>query len=300
MKHPETQFFTESMSCSPPLLPGRIMVFITLLIILSSFGQEVCAEPRVFRVRDAKTVSFEQMIDDLRKSSLVLVGETHNIESHHRWQLDIIEALNNSKTPLAVGFEMFIAENQDELDRWVRGSLTIEEFIKAYYRNWSFPWPLYEAIFIYLRDNRIPAIGLNVPAEITQKISKYGFSSLTRDELKKLPPETGCAVDEKYMEFIRRAYSMHGHRQKQFIHFCEAQLIWDQVMARNLVEYIKKNPQRTVIALTGNGHAWKRGIPEQVRSLSEKIRYKVILPGVSGYIDPGSVTSGDADYILFQ
>lgn len=277
-----------------------IIVFITLLIILLRSGQGLCAEPRVFRVSDARTISFKQMIDDLRKSNLILVGETHNIESHHQWQLDVIKALSNSKTPLAVGFEMFIAESQDELNKWVNGSLPPEEFIKVYYRNWGFSWPLYEAIFLYLRDNRIPAIGLNVPSEITQKISKYGFSSLTKEELKKLPPETGCAVDEKYMKFIRRAYSMHGNGQKQFIHFCEAQLIWDQVMARNLVEYFKRNPQRTVIALAGNGHAWKRGIPEQVRSLSENIRCKVILPGVSGYIDPGAITIEDADYILFQ
>jgi len=277
-----------------------IIILVTLLIILLNSGQGLCAEPRVFRVSDAKTISFEQMIDDLRKSDLVLVGETHNIESHHRLQLDVIKALSNSKTPLAVGVEMFIAESQDELNKWVNGSLPLEEFIKEYYKNWGFPWTLYEAIFLYLRDNRIPATGLNVPAEITQKISKSGFSSLTKEELKKLPPETGCAVDEKYMKFIRRAYSMHGHGQKQFINFCEAQLIWDQVMARNLVEYIKKNPQRTVVALAGNGHAWKRGIPEQVRSLSEKIRYKVILPRVSGYIDPGAITIEDADYIILQ
>jgi uncharacterized iron-regulated protein len=278
---------------------SALMVFMLLILMLGS-GEELCAGQRVFRISDGKTISFEQMMDDLRKDNLVLVGESHNMESHHRLQLDIIKALNAAKIPLAVGFEMFTADSQDELNKWVAGSLPLEEFVRLYYKNWGFPWPLYEHIFLYMRDNGIPAIGLNVPAGITRKISKYGFSSLTKEELKKLPLETGCAVDEQYMKFIRRAYAMHGHSGGQFIHFCEAQLIWDQVMARNIVEYIKNNPGRTVVALAGNGHAWKRGIPEQVHSLSDKIRCKVILPEIRGYIDPDTITAEDADYIMLK
>jgi hypothetical protein len=154
--------------------------------------------------------------------------------------------------------------------------------------------------YLYVRDNKIPAIGLNVPAEITRKVSVSGFTSLTQEEIKKLPPDVGCTVNEQYMQFIRKAYAMHGHGDKQFQFFCEAQLLWNRTMAHNIITFLKKNPEKNVIVLTGNGHAWKKGIPEEVRTISEGIPYKVVLPQIQGYIDPQSVTTGDADYILLQ
>jgi uncharacterized iron-regulated protein len=93
---------------------------------------------------------------------------------------------------------------------------------------------------------------------------------------------------------------MHGHGGKNFVYFCEAQLLWDQVMARTIVEYQKKNPGKTVVVITGNGHAWKRGIPEQVRFLNEKTSVKVVLPHIPGHIDPSAMSPADADYILLQ
>jgi uncharacterized iron-regulated protein len=255
---------------------------------------------KVFRTGDRKTISYQQMIDDLKKVNIVFVGEVHNQEAHHRLQLDVIKALNNAKIPVAVGLEMFIVKNQNILDQWVAGTISSDAFIKAYYENWDFPWPLYRDIFLYVREYKIPAVGLNISPEITRKVAASGFASLSKEELAKLPPETGCAVSEQYMKFIRRAYSMHGHNNKNFLFFCEAQLIWDQVMARNTLEFLKNNPDKKVIVLTGNGHAWKRGIPEQIRVLSEKTSYRVVLPHIPGRIDPRDITSQDADYILLQ
>lgn len=283
-------------------LKAKISLFVlsvTVLISLSFSQPGMSAEKReVFRVSDRKIVSYEQMIDEIKKTRLVFVGETHDNDLHHRLQLEVLRALKDARVPVAVGFEMFKAESQNVLDRWVEGTISQDDFIHAYYENWNFPWPLYRDILLYVKDHKIPAIGLNLPHEITRKVAASGFSSLTKKELEQLPPDTGCAVDERYMNFIRRAYTMHGHGKKQFLYFCQAQLLWDQVMARNLLAFLKKNPDRTVIVLAGNGHAWKRGIPEQVRILSEKTGYRVILPSITGHIDPRNISAEDADYVL--
>lgn len=278
------------------------LVFSIIILLLQiPFSSKINADDtKVFRVNDRKTISYEEMIDDIRKVNVIFVGEVHDRKAHHRLQLDVIKALKRSRIPVAVGFEMFIAENQQTLDRWVSGEISMENFVKEYYKNWNFPWPLYEDIFIYLRDNEIPAIGLNVSPEITKKVSEAGFSSLTKKELEKLPPETGCVVSEQYMKFIRRAYALHSHGGKKFIHFCEAQLLWDQVMAQNVIRFIKKNPDKSVVVISGNGHAWKGGIPEQMRTLAKKVSSRVILPHVPGYIEPRNMTTEDADYILLQ
>jgi uncharacterized iron-regulated protein len=276
-------------------------VFLCVILLQLCFLSIACAKQKnVFRISDRQPITYEQMLDDLKNVRLVFVGEVHDREAHHQLQLDAIKALNGRKVPLSVGFEMFTYESQNDLDKWTEGSLPVETFIPIYYKNWSYPWTLYDDILFYVRDNKIPAIGLNVPAEITQKVSASGFTSLTREELKKLPPDVGCVVNEQYMQFIRRAYAMHGHGGKQFQFFCEAQLLWNQTMAYNIAEFLKKNPAKKIVVLTGNGHAWKKGIPEQVRTISEETQYRVILPQIPGYVDPQTVTAGDADYILLQ
>jgi len=277
-------------------------IFFAVLLLYGVFYialDEKEGETHVLRLSDRKIISFGQMIEDLKKTRLVFVGEIHNQEFHHRQQTAIIKALHDSGIRVAVGFEMFTAESQDDLNGWVNGRLPLGDFVKIYYKNWGMPWPLYRDILLYIQENRVPAVGLNIPPGISEKVAAHGFSSLTAGEIGKLPPGISCTVDDRYMEFIRRAYSTHRD-SKEFVHFCEAQVLWDKTMAWNLVEFIRNNGAGTVVVLAGTGHAWKRGIPDQVRILSEKTDYKVILPEVPDYIEPNNITSEDADYILLE
>ena len=258
---------------------------------------ESAAPGRVLRVGDDKVISFTQMTNDLRKADIVFVGESHENPKHHATQLEIIKALNEARAPLAIGLEMFRANEQKELDQWTSGHMSTERFIPLYYDNWNMPWPLYSNIFLYARDRRIPMLGLNVPSDITRKVSPEGFSSLTKDELKQLPPGISCDVDEQYREFIRQAYEAHHGDQKSFNNFCEAQRIWDTAMAWHLTEFMKKNPGTTVVVLAGTGHSWKRGIPEEVKKQSG-YKTKVILQELPEQSERGVVSNKDADYII--
>ena len=68
-------------------------------------------------------------------------------------------------------------------------------------------------------------------------------------------------------------------------------------MAIHALRYLESNPALAMVILAGTGHAWKKGIPEQLRQYSS-LPYAVILPQVSDHIDRGSVTTGDADYVI--
>lgn len=254
----------------------------------------------VLRLRDDRVISFAGMIQELKNTDIVFIGETHNVPSHHVLQLQIIQELYKLENSVSVGLEMFWADSQDDLSRWMAGAMPLGDFLGVYYENWRFPWPLYRDIMLYIRDNRIPAVGLNVHPAITKKISRYGFSSLTEEEIRKLPPETGCVVNKAYMNFIRRAYAMHQHQGTQFLYFCQAQLLWDQVMAYNIMKHIQNNPKNIMIVLAGNGHAWKSGIPAHVRADLPETSMKVVLPEIPGHIDSKTITENDADYIVLQ
>jgi uncharacterized iron-regulated protein len=102
------------------------------------------------------------------------------------------------------------------------------------------------------------------------------------------------------MQFIREAYAVHPQQEdKQFVNFCEAQMVRDKSMAWKLIEYQKKYPGKTTVVLSGVGHAWKRGIPEQVAQQSS-FTYKVVLPLIPGQIERKSVSLHDADYVVLQ
>ncbi len=276
----------------------RIILFVVSSFAILSMGG-CSGDERVLRTSDRKVIRFERMVTELKGANIVFVGESHDSETDHRLQLDIIKALEGSGVPTAIGLEMFRSDSQKELDEWTSGRMDLNGFVKVYSKNWNIPWDFYRDIFIYARDRGVPMIGLNIPDAITQKVSREGFSSLTDDELKQLPSGISCNVDPEYMEFIKKAYRVHGAEEKSFVHFCEAQMVWDKTMAWNLIEFLRKNPKRIVVVLAGIGHSWKRGIPEQVGKLS-RLSCKVVLPEVPEHVTRLTILSQDADYVLLQ
>ena len=277
----------------------RATSFFLFLSVIFMTVTNCSGDERMMRTSDGKSITFKAMIEDIRSARVIFVGETHNSKRDHEFQLAIIRALRRSGVAQAIGLEMFRAESQNVLDQWVGGRLDLDDFLKAYNDNWGVAWPLYRDIFLYSRDHKIPMIALNVPADITRKVSREGFSSLTREELKKLPPGISCNVDERYMDFIRKAYGAHRARENSFVNFCEAQMVWDKAMAWHLAGFLKEHPDKVVVVLAGVGHSWKRGIPGQMEELSKR-DFRVILPEVPGHIDRTDVLSQDADYVLLR
>lgn len=235
------------------------------------------------------------MVGDLLQARVVFVGETHSNLHHHQAQLEIIHALRVAGADVAVGLEMFRVDSQQALDRWVAGEIGFGPFMEVYRDNWGM-WNQYSAIFKYAREKNLPLIGLNLSRKIISKVAREGFDSLSEEQLQQLPV-VRCVVDQAYKKFIRRSLGKHDLQGSGFENFCEAQLLWDQVMAGNLHEYLVAQPNKTVIVLAGSGHSWKYGIPAQLRKKGES-RWRVILPETLGQAGKDMLTASDADYLL--
>lgn len=274
------------------LFSVKILLVLCLMCPTKSLGFD-----QAVRVSDGKTVDFNQMIEDIKGVDLVFVGEVHDSMKHHKTQLNIIKALNTSKVPVAIGLEMFRADSQKELDQWVEGMMPLGVFVAAYNRNWGMPWPWYMNIFKYARQYGLPLIGLNLSSEITGKVSRRGFESLTREELKQLPPDMRLDADDQYKAHVKKIYEAHPENEGSFDNFCKAQMIWDAAMAYHLLNFLKKNPGKTVVVLAGADHAGGKGIPDQIKKRS-RYHYKVILPEMPGRIERNTTTTADADYLI--
>jgi uncharacterized iron-regulated protein len=103
-------------------------------------------------------------------------------------------------------------------------------------------------------------------------------------------------VDPEYEDFIRRALAGHGHGGMSFTYFCEAQVVWDTVMARRLVAFLQDRPGAMVAVLAGSGHAWKQGIPRRVQEAG-RFPFKVILPQPPGKTGAAGMDIRDTDYL---
>jgi uncharacterized iron-regulated protein len=257
-----------------------------------------CQDGDVVRLKDRATIPFDRMVGEASKSRVVVIGETHDNKSHHDLQLKIIRTLYEGGAPLAVGLEMFRAENQELLDKWWRWGMPTEQFETLYRENWGIPWPLYRDIFLYTRQKRIPLVGLNVPREIIAKVAREGYGSLTEAERKRLPPGLTCTIDEEYRALIRKTFTEHAHASgRSFEHFCEAQMVWDTAMAIYALDYLDKNPGSRIVILAGSVHAWKRAIPRQIATMRPDVTVSVILPDPDG---KGGLTVEDADYLILK
>jgi uncharacterized iron-regulated protein len=275
-----------------------LYVITALVLTLSVVHLTSAGRNSLVRISDKKVISFDAMMQDVKKSDIIVIGEIHGIPQHHEKELEIIASLHESDIPIIIGMEMFRSESQKDLDAWTSGAMPLDRFVPVYYQNWSMRWLLYEDIFLYAREHRIPIAGLNIPDEIAAAIARRGYSALTSDERQRLPAGISCTIDENYRAFIRRAYADHGKNdESSFLHFCEAQMVWDKSMATNLVSFMKANPGKKAVVLAGVGHAWRHGIPEQVSQLS-KYRTRVILPLMADEADLKGVTVEDADYVV--
>lgn len=255
------------------------------------------AKDLIFKVASIGSLSLDGLVEELKDVRVVVVGEQHDNRLHHEIQLSIISRLHESDRKLAVGFEMFGANSQRELDLWVAGKMTEDDFFKVYLRNWDLNWyPLYRDIFVYCREHGIPMVGLNVPREVVRQVAQKGFSSLSRKQREKLG-FLSCDVDERYQRTLAQVLGAKGHAGGTvFGRFCEAQVVWDTSMALRVIEYGRENPDTAMVVLAGTIHAWKRGIVEQISRRAD-LASRVILPSSDSSFFDYEIALDDADYV---
>ena len=252
----------------------------------------------------------QQLIGDLARRSVVLLGERHDSAEHHRWQLHVIAALHAARPDMVIGLEMFPRRVQPALDRWVAGELSEAEFLRAseWREVWQMDPQLYFPIFHFARMNRIPMTALNVERTLTRAVRQKGFDSVPEDLREGIArPATPSA---QYVEFLRKFFAEHeaGEQARAaaeevapddsgFQHFVESQLLWDRAMAQGIADALKRTPAPLVVGLIGGGHIVNRyGVPHQLEALGVG-DVAVLIPWDSG-ADCDELVAGYADAVF--
>lgn len=195
----------------------------------------------------AKKAQYAQMVKAMQGADVVLFGEYHDNPIVHWLQYESTTDLYAKRPNMVLGAEMFEADVQTVVDRYVFDSLPEKEFQKT-----GRPWPNhktdYKPLLDFAREKRIPFIATNIPRKFASAVFRGGFEALdTLSVLQKswiapLPPMYDSTLP-CYAE-IGKAVGMHGGPNLP-----KAQAIKDATMAH----FILKNYQPGKIFIHYNG-----------------------------------------------
>jgi uncharacterized iron-regulated protein len=218
-------------------------------------------EGTILSGKTGNPISYETMISELEDAQIVYVGEQHNLAEHHKIQLRIIETLYKDNLDLKVGMEMFDHTYQRVLDEWSIGKLDEETFLKKthWYANWKYDFKWYRNILLFIKENNLRLIGLNIPFHLAPKIAIGGIETLSDIEKQYLPKTIDTSISE-HRAYVKNVFERHHVKGRDdFETFYLAQCVWDEGMAETISHNIGESK---MVILAGNGHIYRKfGIP---------------------------------------
>jgi uncharacterized iron-regulated protein len=281
----------------------RIALTLTLIILTTLASRVGAAGTCVdvgqwLRPADRTTVAHSDLMADLAKRPVVLLGEVHTDNEHHRWQLHTLAALHALNPNMVIAFEAFPRSTQPVLDKWVRGELGISAFLKQSRWNdvWRFDANQYLPLFHFARQHRIPMVAMNVERDLIRAVGKQGFGTIPKDKREGVSkPAPASAPYRKSLRDVFDAHQKIGigspHKPKKtnkkhdtkttpapkesvetrFDRFVQVQTTWDRAMAEAVYNALITNKAPLVVGIVGMGHLeFGYGISHQLADLGLK------------------------------
>lgn len=288
------------------MLRPAVMLFCLFLLVslmacatTAKKSQSPYTHGELIETSNKRVIPKDELASILAPYSVIFVGEVHANPDHHAFQLEALRALYKSGDSIAVGMEMFPREAQPVLDRWVAGLLTEDEFIREvdWYIVWGFPFELYRDILLYVRDKKIPLVGLSAPNAVIREVAKGGIASL--NDMDRHSVAKDIELDnEAHRRIIHERFEEHPPTAAEFETFYEAQRTRDETMAETLAFVFSKGSDAPdkILVLAGEGHmVYRLGVPDAfARRL--KRPFVVIIPAEADDVEE-IIKSDAADHV---
>jgi aminopeptidase N len=232
----------------------------------------------------AAILPLDAAIEQMSTAKVIYLGETHTAMTDHFLQYLILEGIFRRNPNIAIGLEMFPKSSQRSLDQYTQSEIPMDEklFLKQsrYFEVWGYDYRYYKNIIDFAKNQRLPLIGLNVDKNLVSTISRQGSAdTLSAKEKQDLPPNRDLSLPG-YRERLTAIYTIHrqgGHGTGSLSGFIQAQAVWDEAMAANIVEFLQDNPDKQLVVLAGVQHVRKdSGIPPRVKRRYD-VSQKVVL-----------------------
>lgn len=228
-----------------------VLVTALMLFISNIFSQDITAYQ--LYDKNGKKVSYKKMVKKLEKDNVVLFGELHNNPIAHWMQLKLTQELQKKEKSLALGAEMFEADNQKELNAYLNGEINQKGF-DTLARLWSNYATDYKPLVDFSKDNKIPFIATNVPRRYASMVYKNGFEVLMElDAEEKLwVAPYPFPYDPELPGYKNMQTMMSDHANENFP---KAQAIKDATMGYFIMKFLLENPDHLFLHYHGTYHS---------------------------------------------
>lgn len=228
------------------------------------FGLDFGCEAQCFH--GTRPVSFDEMIEDLSRRGVVVVGEKHDDALTHRLELAILRGIGERHAATA-SFEMFERPEQTTIDAYLRGDIDEATFLSRI-DPWKNYFEAYRPILEHCRERGFPVIAANGERMLLRKVSKArSFDGLSDDERAMLPSDLHPAEDAYWQRYdrISRANGREpGPPSIERLYW--TQNLWDNCMADAIVRGHVDEPSRCIVHYVGEFHsAFGNGTVHQIR-----------------------------------
>jgi len=120
--------------------------------------------------QDLKPISFKNMYKKLKKSKIILLADIHPSAKLHKKMIEIIKNIYSKNT--AVGLEFFKISDQKFVNAYINNTLSLEELLSEIsYDKERMEKLGYSQILKFLKKNKIPFFGIDMPYAIIEKQS---------------------------------------------------------------------------------------------------------------------------------
>ena len=278
---------------------------IVILIIIMNLAILSAEEYRIVDSRTGKTLSLQQMANELKKYDLIFFGEDHDNATLHKLERELVPLLD-TKRELILSLEMFERDVQSDLDAYIEGWLTEDEFL-AKSRPWSNYKDDYRPLIEYAKQKKLTVIAANIPRSIAGKMARTGpdFTDTLPEEDKKWLPNKISYPDDSYKKaFLETLENMHSpmmNNNPDWLY--QAQCLKDETMAESIVNALKIKPKARVLHFNGDFHSrYFSGTVSRVQEILPKKKIAVISPSYSENWQTANLTAEEKNagtYIIF-
>lgn len=104
-----------------------------------------------------------EVLDRAARSDIVFFGDYHPLEESQEWVMLLMTELVARGRKVVLAMEMLYVQQQEQLDRWMKGMLSEGEFLEQidYRTEWGFDWDSFKRIFELAKDPFIPIFGID-------------------------------------------------------------------------------------------------------------------------------------------
>ena len=208
----------------------------------------VAQDKKAYQIFDkkGKKSSYEKVLKASEKTDVVLFGEIHDNSLVHWLQLEFTKDLAQRK-PLVLGAEMLEADNQKQLDQYLKGEINQKQ-LDSSARLWKNYKTDYKPLVDFAKEKKINFIATNVPRRYASLVFKKdlvaldSLSALEKSWIAPLPIE----FDINLPGYKSMMSMQGGHAGEKMP---KAQAIKDATMAY----FINKNRKENSIFVHYNG-----------------------------------------------